>query len=439
VRVSQVGGREGERFASPAEQRERIEAACEREGFQLVSVAEELDVSGGTPLAKRDGLRAAVEAIEAGDAQVLVAAYFDRLVRSLAVQGEVVSRVEAAGGSVLAVDVGAISAATAGQWLSGTVLGAMSEYVRRTARERSAGAQARAVARGVAPWDHVTLGYIRVDGVFRVDPDAAPAVAEAFDLRVGGATIREVREFLAVRGFALTYRRVQTLLSSRVVLGEIHFGELVNLEAHEPIVDRDVWLAAQRVRVSRGPQPQSDRPLARLGVLRCGTCGSRMVVGTAHYGRYPLYRCSPTSDCPQRVTVSAVKVEAVVVEAVRAVLANVEGAASAEGRQRKAAGAVERAQADLDAAVRAFAGLEDEAAARERLGELRAVRDRAREHLDRLGGFRSAVTIRIADWDLLTLDERRRLIRATVERVTVAPGRGDRIRVHLFGEDAPSG
>jgi DNA invertase Pin-like site-specific DNA recombinase len=267
VRVSQVGGREGERFASPDEQRDRIEAACEREGFQLVSVAEELDVSGGTPLAKRDGLRSAVEAIEAGDAQVLVAAYFDRLVRSLAVQGEVVSRVEAAGGSVLAVDVGAISAATAGQWLSGTVLGAMSEYVRRTARERSAGAQARAVARGVAPWDHVTLGYIRVDGVFRVDPDAAPAVAEAFDLRVGGATIREVREFLAARGFALTYRRVQTLLSSRVVLGEIHFGELVNLEAHEPIVDRDVWLAAQRVRVSRGPRLSGPRPTS---TPRCG-------------------------------------------------------------------------------------------------------------------------------------------------------------------------
>jgi hypothetical protein len=39
VRVSQVKGREGESFASPDEQRERIEAACERDGLALVDGA----------------------------------------------------------------------------------------------------------------------------------------------------------------------------------------------------------------------------------------------------------------------------------------------------------------------------------------------------------------------------------------------------------------
>jgi len=28
--------------------------------------------------------------------------------------------------------------------------------------------------------------------------------------------------------------------------------------------------------VPRGPKPKSDRLLARLGVLRCGSCGSRL-------------------------------------------------------------------------------------------------------------------------------------------------------------------
>ena len=37
---------------------------------------------------------------------MIVAAYLDRIVRSLSVQAEVVTRVEAAGGRVLAVDVG---------------------------------------------------------------------------------------------------------------------------------------------------------------------------------------------------------------------------------------------------------------------------------------------------------------------------------------------
>jgi DNA invertase Pin-like site-specific DNA recombinase len=85
VRVSQTGGRAGESFVSPAEQRDRVAAACERDGLVLVETINELDVSGGTALERRPGLRCAVEAIEAGEADVMVAAYFDRLVRSLRV------------------------------------------------------------------------------------------------------------------------------------------------------------------------------------------------------------------------------------------------------------------------------------------------------------------------------------------------------------------
>lgn len=98
VRVSQVNGRDGERFASPGEQADRIRRACARDDLKLIEVIEELDVSGGTALEQRHGLRRAVEAVEDGAADIVVASYFDRLVRSLRVQDELVSRVEAAGG-----------------------------------------------------------------------------------------------------------------------------------------------------------------------------------------------------------------------------------------------------------------------------------------------------------------------------------------------------
>jgi DNA invertase Pin-like site-specific DNA recombinase len=114
VRVSQTGGRAGESFVSPGEQRDRVAAACECDGLVLVETINELDVSGGTALERRPGLRRAVEAIEAGEADVIVAAYFDRLVRSLRVQDELVSRVERAGGQVLAVDVGRVTNDSAG-------------------------------------------------------------------------------------------------------------------------------------------------------------------------------------------------------------------------------------------------------------------------------------------------------------------------------------
>lgn len=438
VRVSQVNGRDGESFASPAEQRDRIDDECDRLGLYLLRTVEEMDVSGGTPLDQRRGLREAVEAVEAGDAEVIVAAYFDRLVRSLRVQGELVERVEQAGGQVLAVDVGRITNGSAGQWLSGTMLGAVSEYQRRTAKERSAGGQERAVARGVLPFPNVPPGYVRgADGVLAPDPEAAPAVAEAFVMRAGGATLAEVRAFLAEHGIIRSYHGVSALLASRIVLGEIHFGKLVNLAAHPAIVEAETWRRVQRVSVPRGRKPQSDRLLARLGVLRCETCGARMVVGTqTQHGRsYPFYRCgSVREDCERRVTISAELVEGLVVERVRHLLDGIEGAATADGRRVvKAAEALDRAQRDLDAAIRVFTALADEPAAVERLAELRAARDEAREQYERRAAAQTAtsIAVTVGDWDRLTLDERRDLVRAVLDRVTVAPGRGaDRVTIY---------
>jgi hypothetical protein len=55
-------------------------------------------VSGKLPLARRPGLSKAIEMVEAGEADQIVVACFDRLVRSLKVQLEVIERVEHAGG-----------------------------------------------------------------------------------------------------------------------------------------------------------------------------------------------------------------------------------------------------------------------------------------------------------------------------------------------------
>ena len=79
--------------------------------------------------------------------------------------------------------------------------------------------------------------------------------------------------------------------------------------------------------------------------------------------------------------------------------------------------------------------LEGESAARERLLELRSERDAAEERLAALGGARAVVSVTVDDWDRLSLDGRRDIIRATVQSATVAPGRGtDRVTVELFGE-----
>ena len=440
VRVSRVGGRDGEQFVSPSEQAERIATACERDGLQLLETIEELDVSGGAPLARRHGLRRAVELVEAGEADVVVVAYLDRLVRSLTVQAEVVNRVEQAGGAILAVDVGALSSASAGQWLSGTMLGAVAEYARRVTAERTQDAKRRAVARGVPPFPNVPPGYRRrEDGSLEPHPEQAAVVADAFRLRASGATVQEVRDHLRNHGVERSFHGVQALLGSRIVLGELRFGESVNLGSHTAIVEPHVWHAVQRMRVSRGRRAKSERLLARLGVLRCATCGGRMVIGSTDQNgkRHYFYRCSPIGDCPRRVTISADLAEGVVVDAVREALEGMRGTATVADGAAEAEQGLERAEQELAAAVRAFTGLEDVDAARDRLLELREARDDARDRLAELQAATApAVTVTASgDWDLLTLDEQRALIRAIVSEARVAPGRGrDRITVKLRGE-----
>jgi hypothetical protein len=215
-----------------------------------------------------------------------------------------------------------------------------------------------------------------------------------------------------------------------MLLGELRFGDLVNEYAFPAIVDPETWQRLQRVFVSRGRRAKSDRLLARLGVLRCASCGARMVVGTSQ-GRYSLYRCPPVGDCPHRVTISAEVAEHTVAEAVQELLEGIEGRASVEAGVGEAAEELSRRQETLDKAIRAFAGLEDEQATRERLQELREARDQALARHDQLlVASAPAISVSAGDWDVLTVEERRALIAAVVEEAVVAPGRGaDRITI----------
>ena len=436
VRVSEVGGRD--EIHTLDEQRERIEALCVREGWRLVAVHEERDVSGGALLADRPGLSQAVTAVLTGHAERLASAYTDRLWRSTEVRSQVVRLVEAAGCEVWSAEEGRISNRNGADKFSGTVRTAADELYRDQISEKSAAAQARAVKLGYWMSPYVPVGYLRADKRLAPDPKTASVIADAFRVRDGGATVADVRAFLLERGIAMTYAAVTRMLANRAYLGELHFGKLSNLSAHPAIVDTDTFRRVQRVRVSSGRRARSERLLARLGVLRCGSCGARMSATSGHSGTRPMYRCGSHvgDDCPQPVTISAPLVEGLVVDRVRAALADVEGRASVEDNAREADAALERARLDVEAAARAFSGFEDETAVRERLAELSAARDLAQEQVDHLGSHRSVVTINAArDWDRLSLDARRALVRAVVAEVRVAPGRGvERVTVELVGE-----
>ena len=427
VRVSRVGERAGDSFVSPLDQRRSIHQAAQREALVLDEIFEELDVSGGDPLARRPGLSAALQRIEAGQAEVLVVAYFDRLFRKLSVQEQVLERVEAAGGTVLAVDVGEIRTDTASRWLSSSMLGLVAEYHRRITREKTAAARADAIARGVPTFPTLVPGYRRGDdGRLAVDEDAAALVRRAFVMRAEGRALFEIRDFLKAHGIHRSYRSTQTLLRSRIVLGELRSGSYLNRAAHPPIVDQLLWQRAQVTRLARGPRSPSERLLARLGVLRCATCGS--VMG-ATYGykqrggkKYWKYHCG-SKECPARAMISAISIEVAVVASVKQRLADESESASVDTKVAEAEAVLLQTQAELDAAVEAFAGINIQKT-RERLLALQEAVTLADQRLAELRAASvPARTVNAAgDWDALSIDERRDLIRAVVARVVVRAG-----------------
>jgi DNA invertase Pin-like site-specific DNA recombinase len=437
VRVSNDRGQD-----SPTTQARAIERACDRDALDLLEVVEEPGVSGGTALERRHGLRRAVEAVETGEADVIVAAYFDRFWRSLKVQSEVLERIERAGGHVLALDFGEVSNGSAAQWLSATQIGMMAEYYRRTVRERVGAKQAEDVVNGIMPGKPYP-GYERGADRRFVPNEKAPIMGQAFRMRADGATIKQVRAYLVENGVKRSYAAVRELLASRTPLGEVHFGKLRYLgQAHDPIVDRDVWERVQAVRVPAGRRSKSDRLLARLGVLRCANCRRPMVASTkpgANGKRHPLYRCPgwESDDCPTpRPSIAAGLIEEFVADAVKST--NAKGKASGAQIIDAAAREYDDTEGALQRAIDGYtaAGVADEPTAIKKLKELREARDAAQARLQRLGGRGTAMRVSLGkDWARMTHDERRAAVRITFDEILVAPGRGlDRVTLKPFLE-----
>ena len=430
VRVSAQGDRAEEHFHSPDVQLDSAKRWARKRRERFVAHFPEIDVSGKRPLLKRPGLLKAVEMIEAGQADHIVVAYFDRLVRSLKVQLEVIERVERAGGEIFALDHGKLTNGTAATRLSTNMMGAVFQYFAEVTGEKVTAAQARAVARGVLPNSRIVPGYRRgEDGVLVVVPELAPVVREVFERRDRGATIVELQAFLLERGIERSVAGVASMLRSRMYLGEIHFGELHNPSAHEPIIkDRCLFERVQRRTVLRGRQAKSERLLARLGVLRCGTCGSRMVINS-YSGNY---RCGDTSatPCRGRAAVKADRVDEIVLDAVRAysAMADTHGRASRKQQIREADEAIERANAHLDDTIRQLGelGLLGRPASQQTLEKLTTALDDAHSARARLGDQGESDVIGPDEIDKLRepakrLAAWRRLITDIVQSVTVAP------------------
>jgi len=450
IRVSEVDGRSGESFRSPGDQQSILDRHCLARNYNLVATFEELDVSGYSiqQIDKRKrGLAPALAMIERGEADVLLLPWLDRIARNLQLYKTAVKRVKAAGGTIEAVDFGEVTGGSAAQRFSAETLIHVAEFFAELTGEKTHEAQEKAIAEGIPTFDHIPYGY-RKDPMTRrlvVEPDEAEVVRQVFHMREADATLEAIRDFL--RGSKgcrpIGIRGVQNMLKSRMYLGELHFGKLSNMHSHEAIVDPGLFRTVQGKRVSRNQKrSSSELLLARLGVARCAECGGALVVGSQWQTRagglrrrYDDYRCSNMGDCKQRVHISAPVLDEAVIRYLKRLEA--EGHATVDEELEAAEQAYLQAEEELSNMISLLNGLGDLAAARTKLDGLKARREEAFEHWQSLRALRGSTGIRSSDWDNLTINAQRALIRSRirtvlVSRSTTTAHTPDRIKIEPF-------
>ena len=327
VRVSRVGGREGEGYISPTVQRDAIEGYARELGGDVVAWHDDQDLSGGN--VERPGFQAALGRLSARETDGVIVMRIDRFARSVA-DGAAVVRDIVDRGQVFASCHERIDPRTPeGKYMLTSFL-ANAELFLDQAKASWWTAKSRAVARG-AHIGPTPIGYQRIpkgeprSGCLVPDPIYGSAITKLF-ARAAGKVMSDTdlarwMTKMAPRKSGQPWQssEIRRWLGNRIYLGEVRYGSLVNANAHEPLTDVESFAAAQRA--PGAPRAASTRTFPLSGLVRCACC--RYSMGGFNYGganhTTPIYRCghASTRGCPEASVIVAARLEEHVHELVR--------------------------------------------------------------------------------------------------------------------------
>ena len=188
-----------EQKLGPEAQRAQIDAWAQREGVSVVAWHVDSGVSGGSDLADRPGLVAALGELRAIGAGVLVIAKRDRLARDVAVAATVERAVKACGAKVLSAD-GTANGDTAADAFMRAMLDAAAEYERALIRARTKAALAAKRAKGQRTGE-IPYGYSAgTDGRLVKNEGEQKVIALVREYRAAGVPLRTIVAELARAG-----------------------------------------------------------------------------------------------------------------------------------------------------------------------------------------------------------------------------------------------
>lgn len=365
VRVSSVGGREGDSFRSPAEQEAEARAELRRMRLPAGEVIDDLDATGTNR--QRPGLQLALDRIRAGQSAGLIVYKLDRLTREVAGGEQLLQEIETAGGRFYAPDMPADIKSPSGELQLGFQL-VVNRYTSALARQRFDSAKRGAIERGIPVVVRIPVGLkAREDRRLEIDETWAPYMREARRMAAEQAGWAEVARWLNDRnvptrtdgrcsgpaidpasgevvmgrkgrprvckghigddGHCDTCGReagrwqrqtVRQMLRNRLYLGEVSYGSYVNPNAHEALCDLPTFIASNAPRETEARKPRVGATPSLLGpVVVCANCGYAMGLGRNQRG-VRSYKCSRSrgnGECPGPVSIKMELLDAAVTAA----------------------------------------------------------------------------------------------------------------------------
>jgi site-specific DNA recombinase len=315
VRVSRVAGR-GDDLVSPEIQRKKIEEWAALHDAEIVRWFDEIDQPGSK--LERPLFQEALRLCEEGKAEGIAVYRLDRFARSVIHGLECIRRLEQANARFVSVSEGFDAGTDVGRLVL-TILFAFAELELAKITQSWNDAVMQAIEAGKYISAKPPVGYRKgEDGRLVIDPEIAPIIRRAFQLRTRGKSYRELAEYLDSTGVKTAWgsphwsaSTAGKILTNRAYLGEARHGDIVNHKAHEPIISEKEWQAAQPGERIVLPNEARRSALCVLrGVLVCGGCGRRMLVGggSKKHGKNPPaphYYCRGRHEsliCPSRAS-----------------------------------------------------------------------------------------------------------------------------------------
>ncbi len=144
----------------------------------------------------------------------------------------------------------------------------------------------------------IPIGYDYHGGKLTVNVYEAEQVKKIYDWYLSGASLKHIQERLVAEGYTnrhgsySSWTCIRSILDNPTYTGTLHFEDVVVENAHEAIITKEQFEAAQSVRKKRQEAlPNNNFRATHLlsGITFCGHCGGRYYVRSS--GRRLYYSC----------------------------------------------------------------------------------------------------------------------------------------------------